>query len=134
MTRDINSSPATHMGRIEQVEVDPTSIGQMNFSDYLLETAGYRQATVSLIGTLASGEHGSCRVGVLMLPRETTIIEAWKRDRFLGLVDEVSAGVGEGATYMQGQLDIDIKFPAYVLGFYNTCPVKVTLSLYSYLK
>lgn len=134
LTRDIHSIPATHMGRIEQVEVAPTGIGQMSFSDYVLETAGYSQVTVSLIGKVASVEHGRCRVGVLMLPREKTIVEAWKKNRFLGLVDEVSAGVGEGELYVQGQLDLDIKFPVYVLGFYNTCPVEVSLSLYSYLK
>ncbi|PLX78047.1 MAG: hypothetical protein C0614_08950 [Desulfuromonas sp.] len=107
----------------------------MPLTDYTLDTNGYRQATVSIFGTAENLiDQKGCRVGVVMLPREMSVVEAWKKDRFLALAEEINASVSRTDKYFQGQIDIDIKFPSYILGFYNTCSSKVTLNLYSYLK
>ena len=52
----------------------------------------------------------------------------------MGLVEELNTGINKDKKFFQGQVEIDIKFPSYRLGFYNTCGQKVTINFYAYLK
>jgi hypothetical protein len=133
--QDVNSIPKTHMGRVERVKVPTTAIENIDLSaKYVVKTEGYRQATVSLIGQAKSVDVSRCRVGVVLLPNEAQVLAAWQNDKLLALSEEVTTGVNPGEKYFQGQIGIDIKFPSYLLGFYNTCNTAVEMNLYLYLK
>ena len=135
LIQDVNSIPKTHMGRVERVKVPTTAVENLDLSaKYVVKTEGYRQATVSLVGQPKSVDISRCRVGVVLLPNEAQVLAAWQNDKLLALSEEVTTGVNPGEKYFQGQIDIDIKFPSYLLGFYNTCNTEVEMNLYLYLK
>jgi hypothetical protein len=129
------STTATHMGRVENVKLLTTAIEELDTSaNYTVQTEGYGRATVSLIGQVKKLDFARCRVGVVLIPYEKPVLSAWVKDKELPLSEEVATSVSPGQKYFQGQIDIDIKFPKYLLGFYNSCEAEVDVSLYMYLK
>lgn len=134
-TQDVNSIPRTSMGRVEKVKVVKTAIEDLDVSaNFIVKTEGYREAVVSLFGQAKAKKITSCRVGVVFLPNEKQILSAWLNDKSLVLAEEVATSADPVKRYFQGQIEMDIKFPSYLLGFYNTCDSDVELNVYTYLK
>jgi hypothetical protein len=135
ITQDVNSIPSTVLRKIENVEVGTfTSMEVIDLSPkYLLETDGYTKATVSLFGFPKAKDFVDCQVGFVLLPNEKVIWKAWQVDRAMILSKELNTKVTDKTKYFQGQIEIDIQFPSYIVGFFNTCSTNVELSMYSYL-
>lgn len=136
ITQDVNSIPSTVLRKIENVEVGTfTSMEVIDLSPkYKLETDGYTKANVSLFGFPKSQEFKDCQVGFVLLPNEKAIWKAWQVDRVMILSKELKTKVTDKTKYFQGQIEIDIHFPSYVVGFFNTCSTNVEVNMYSYLK
>lgn len=135
ITQDVNSIPRTALRKIENVEVGTfTSMEVIDLSPkYLLETDGYTKATVSLFGFPKAKDFADCQVGFVLLPNEKVIWKAWQVDRAMILSKELSTKVTDKTKYFQGQIEIDIHFQSYIVGFFNTCSTNVEVSMYSYL-
>jgi hypothetical protein len=136
ITQDVNSIPSTVLNKIENIDIGTfTYLEVMDLSKkYLLDTGGYTKATVSMFGFPKAFDFKDCRVGVVLLPNEDAIWKAWQEDRVMILSSEVSTKVTAKDKYFQGQIEIDLHFPSYMIGFYNTCSTNVEISIYSYLK
>lgn len=136
ITQDVNSIPNTVLRKIENVEVGTfTSMEVIDLSPkYMLETDGYTKATVSLFGFPKSRDFEDCQVGFVLLPNEKAIWKAWQVDRSMILSSELNTKVTDQTKYFQEQIEIDIHFPSYIVGFFNTCSTNVEVSMYSYLK
>ena len=136
ITQDVNSIPNTALRKIENVEVGTfTSMEVMDLSPkYLLDTDGYTKANVSLFGFPKAKDFADCHVGFVLLPNEETILKAWQVDRAMILSKELTTKVTDKTKYFQGQIEIDIHFPSYMVGFFNTCATNVEVNMYSYLK
>jgi hypothetical protein len=136
ITEDVNSIPSTVLKKIENIDVGTyTSLEVMDLSKkVILDTDGYTKGTFSLFGFPKAIDFKDCRVGVVLLPNEDAIWKAWKEDRVMVLSREVSTKVSAKDKYFQGQIEVDLHFPSYMIGFYNTCSANVEVSLYSYLK
>lgn len=136
ITQDVNSIPSTVLRKIENVEVGTfTSMEVIDLSPkYKLETDGYTKANVSLFGFPKAKDFADCQVGFVLLPNEKAIWKAWQVDRAMILSKELNTSVTDKTKYFQGQIEIDIHFPSYIVGFFNTCSTNVEVNMYSYLK
>ena len=136
ITQDVNSIPSTALRKIENVEVGTfTSMEVIDLSPkYLLDTDGYTKANVSLFGFPKAKDFADCQVGFVLLPNEEAIWKAWQVDRAMILSKELNTKVTDKTKYFQGQIEIDIHFPSYMVGFFNTCATNVEVNMYSYLK
>ncbi|MBW2473963.1 MAG: hypothetical protein JRE56_05145 [Deltaproteobacteria bacterium] len=136
ITQDVNSIPSTALRKIENVEVGTfTSMEVIDLSPkYMLDTAGYTKANVSLFGFPKAKDFADCQVGFVLLPNEEAIWKAWQVDRAMILSKELKTKVTDKTKYFQGQIEIDIHFPSYMVGFFNTCATNVEVNMYSYLK
>ena len=136
ITQDVNSIPNTALRKMENVEVGTfTSMEVMDLSPkYLLDTDGYTKARVSLFGFPKAKDFADCQVGFVLLPNEDAIWKAWQVDRVMILAKELKTEVTDTTMYFQGQIEIDIHFPSYMVGFFNTCATNVEVNMYSYLQ
>ena len=136
ITQDVNSIPNTALRKIEDVEVGTfTSMEVIDLSPkFLLDTDGYTKAIVSLFGFPKARDFADCQVGFVLLPNEDAIWRAWKVDRAMVLSKELRTEVTDQTKYFQGQIEINIHFPSYMVGFFNTCATNVEVNMYSYLK
>ena len=134
ITQDVE--PRTDLAVIERINVGTFTTKEVMTlsSKYILDTKGYAKATLSLFGFPKAREFADCRVGVILLPDQAAIWKAWEEDRATILVRELGVNVYKDEKYFQGQGEIDINFPSYMVGFYNTCNTNIEVSLYSYLK
>lgn len=136
ITQDVNSIPNTALIKFEDIEVGTlTSMEVIDLSPkFLLDTDGYTKANVSLFGFPKAKDFADCQVGVVLLPNQESIWRAWKVDRAMVLSKELKTTVTDQTKYFQGQIEIDIHFPSYMVGFFNTCATNVEVNMYSYLK
>lgn len=130
--------PRTYSDRLPPIEVGRfNSIEAINLSNeikYLVPTANYTKAIISMFGYAKGPIQKECKAGLIMFPDEKEIISAWSRDRAFILTNEISTNVHNKSKYFEGQIEIDIAFPQYILGFYNTCNSNIELNVYYTLK
>jgi len=100
-----------------------------------LDTSGFTRAVLSLAVELRGAGPREGDVGVVLLPDETPLLEAYEEEERLpfSLETHVAIVPGPSYRYYSGQLEVRLGFPRYRLLFYNTTDRSVTARLYTYL-
>ena len=101
----------------------------------MLETDGFPSVVISLHGLVKGDVKQSGEVGVLLLPDEPTIVEAFNEQ---GLVHFALRAEAQGVSsltpyFASNQPDFKVGFKAYKVLLYNTTDKTVTVNLFAYL-
>jgi hypothetical protein len=100
-----------------------------------LDAAGFTRAVLSLSVELRGAGPRPGDVGVVLLPDEEALLDAYEEDGRLPFALETHAAIvpGPGYRFYSGQLEVRLGFPRYRLLFYNTSDRSVTARLYTYV-
>jgi len=134
MTEPIRSAKAIHLG---EVLVSP--VGRADtihlISGGSLVTDGFGEIVLSLVGQVKGEVTRPGDVGVVLLPDEEPIVQAFEeKDVSQFTIEAAAEGVSGGSPYFKSnQPRRDVGFPRYRVLFYNTTDRSVTVHLYAYL-
>ncbi len=99
----------------------------------VVEAAGFREAVLSLVGTVQGelGARGS--IGAVLVPEEEAILQALDEAGLIQLGLDVVAAITPAESYFAQSQAAQFAFPRYRVYFYNTTDRAVSVRLYAYL-
>lgn len=134
MTEPVPAAKFVRVGEVLVSPVRPTETLRL-ISGGLLHTDGFGEVVLSLAGQVKGGVTRPGDVGVILLPDEEPIVQAFE-EKGVGqfTIEAVAEGVSGASPYFRSdQPRRDVGFPRYRVLFYNTTDRSVTVHLYAYL-
>lgn len=99
-----------------------------------VETDGFTTVTLSLVGEVRGDLLRPGRVGVILLPDEAPVREAFDQYGRIQLPLEATAPVAAGAAHFEGtEARLPVAFPRYRVLLYNTTDKTAAVNVYAYL-
>ncbi len=130
--------PVPHSAMVRQLGVVVPPVGRHDTTDLIegseIPTAGFTGVTLSLQGYVKGTLGQAGNVGVLLIPVEDAIQEAFDQDGQIQLSLEVMSVLArrEIETFSAQNL-LAVGFPLYKAYFYNSTDKAVEVNLYAYL-
>lgn len=129
--------PASRLLSREEVLVSPVGRGETNHwvEAGRLPVDGYSHVVVSLVGEVRADVFREGEVGVVLLPEEEGVLEAFRRDGVLQLplVVEAPASLGRRGHFAASGERVALAFPRYRAYLYNSTDKPVAADVHLYL-
>lgn len=129
--------PHAAMIRIEAEVVSPLPRWELaNRNEIgIVDAEGFTTVVLSLTGEVKGRPTADSQVGVLLVPDEEPIVEAFEQSNEIQLPIELIADVeGGSAGFFAAQTTVPLAFPSYLVYLYNTGKNSVTANVYVYLR
>lgn len=123
--------------RKEGILVPPSrrnELSELTFAG-TVDTDGFTSISVNLLGEVKSGSFSSGQVGVLLLPDEKPVLQAFRESRRVSFPLEAIAKLKSGdLPFFDSERSLlRIEFPRYKIFLYNTTNQSVEANVYLYL-